>query len=64
MKRIYISGPMSGGLPDLNFAAFHAEARRLHALGCEVVNPADINPVRGRGRPVALRRGGGRRELL
>ncbi|MCW5236165.1 DUF4406 domain-containing protein [Verminephrobacter eiseniae] len=38
MKRIYISGPMSG-LPDLNFAAFHAKARRLHALGCEVVNP-------------------------
>lgn len=41
MKRLYISGPMSG-LPDLNFPAFHAEAARLRALGYEVVNPAEI----------------------
>lgn len=43
MKRIYLSGPMTG-LPDLNFPAFHAEADRLKALGYEVVNPADLNP--------------------
>jgi len=42
MKRIYISGPMSG-LPDLNFPAFNAEAARLRALDYEVVNPAEIN---------------------
>lgn len=43
MKRIYLSGPMSG-LPELNFAAFRAEATRLRALGFEVVNPAELNP--------------------
>jgi len=42
MKRIYISGPMSG-LPDLNFPAFHSEAARLRALGYSVENPAEIN---------------------
>ena len=31
MKRIYISGPMTGRI-DLNFPAFHAEAARLRAL--------------------------------
>ena len=43
MKKIYLSGPMTG-LPELNFPAFHAEASRLRALGFEVVNPADLNP--------------------
>ena len=43
MKRIYISGPMTG-MPELNFPAFHAEAARLTALGYEVVNPAELNP--------------------
>lgn len=43
MKRIYIAGPMTG-LPDLNFAAFNAEAERLRAAGWEVLNPAEINP--------------------
>ncbi len=43
MKRIYISGPMTG-LPDLNFPAFHSEAARLRALGYSVENPAEINP--------------------
>lgn len=42
MKRIYISGPMTG-IPAYNFPAFNAEADRLRALGFEVVNPADIN---------------------
>ncbi|MCI4427735.1 MAG: recombinase RecT [Burkholderiales bacterium] len=36
MKRIYISGPMTG-LPELNFPAFNAEAARLRALGFEAV---------------------------
>jgi Domain of unknown function (DUF4406) len=40
MKKIYISGPMTG-LPDLNFPAFTQAAARLRALGFEVVNPAE-----------------------
>lgn len=43
MKRIYISGPMTG-LPDLNFPAFHAAAKALREIGYEVVNPAEVNP--------------------
>ena len=43
MKRIYLSGPMTG-VPELNVPSFHAEAFRLKALGYEVVNPVDINP--------------------
>lgn len=43
MKRVYLSGPMTG-LPELNFPAFRVEAARLRALGFEVVNPADLNP--------------------
>ena len=42
MKRIYLSGPMTG-LPELNFPAFHREATRLRALGFEVENPAELN---------------------
>ncbi|MDR0250540.1 MAG: DUF4406 domain-containing protein [Burkholderiales bacterium] len=42
MKRIYISGPMTG-LPYLNFPAFHNEAARLRTLGYDVVSPAEIN---------------------
>jgi hypothetical protein len=42
MKRVYISGPMTG-LPELNFPAFHAEAQRLRGIGLEVVNPAELN---------------------
>ncbi|MGP9696188.1 DUF4406 domain-containing protein [Halomonas sp. AOP27-A1-34] len=40
MKRIYISGPMTG-LPGFNFAAFNLTAQQLRALGYEVVNPAE-----------------------
>lgn len=43
MKRIYLSGPMTG-LPNLNFPAFRIEAARLRAMGYEVVNPAELNP--------------------
>jgi len=42
MKRLYLSGPMTG-LPQANFPAFHAEAARLRDLGYEVVSPAEIN---------------------
>ena len=44
MKRIYLSGPMTG-IPELNFPAFNAEAARLRGLGYDVVNPAEINPA-------------------
>lgn len=40
--RIYIAGPMTG-YPELNFPAFHAEAKRLRGFGFDVVNPAEIN---------------------
>ncbi|VEH23197.1 DUF4406 domain-containing protein [Bordetella hinzii] len=43
MRKIYISGPMTG-LPKLNFPAFNAEAMRLRELGYDVINPAEINP--------------------
>jgi hypothetical protein len=46
MKRIYLSGPMSG-LPEHNFPAFNAESARIRALGYEVINPVDINPDAG-----------------
>lgn len=42
MKRVYLSGPMSG-LPELNFPQFNAVAAALRAKGIEVVNPAEIN---------------------
>lgn len=42
MKRIYISGPMTG-LPDFNYPAFHSEAARLRQLGYHVENPAENN---------------------
>jgi hypothetical protein len=32
------------GMPEHNFPAFNAEAKRLRALGYDVVNPVDINP--------------------
>jgi hypothetical protein len=43
MKRIYLSGPMSG-MPELNYPAFHHAARTLRDMGFEVENPADIPP--------------------
>ncbi len=45
-ERIYLSGPMTG-LPECNFPAFHAAARRLRAQGHTVVNPAELNPDPG-----------------
>jgi len=43
MKRLYIAGPMTG-LPDMNFPAFHAEAKKWRDLGHEVINPAELCP--------------------
>lgn len=54
MKRIYLSGPMTG-LPELNFPAFNAEAARLRALGFEVVNPAELNPEPNTGSYACMR---------
>lgn len=47
MKRIYLSGPMSG-IPEHNFPAFNREAKRLRLLGFDVVNPVDTNPEPGK----------------
>jgi len=47
MKKIYISGPMTG-YPDLNYPAFNAAEKALRELGFEVENPAnnpDPDPV-------------------
>lgn len=41
--KAYLAGPMSG-LPDLNFPAFHAWAKRLRNQGDEIINPAEVNP--------------------
>ena len=43
MKRIYISGAMTG-VPELNFPAFHEAAKALRDKGFYVVNPAEIKP--------------------
>lgn len=43
MKRLYIAGAMTGH-PDLNFPAFHAEAKKWRDLGHEVINPAELCP--------------------
>ena len=42
-QRIYVAGPMSG-LPDFNYPAFHAEAKRLRNAGWHVENPAENPP--------------------
>lgn len=43
MRRIYVTGPISG-LPERNRPVFNAEAARLRRLGFDVVNPAELNP--------------------
>lgn len=41
MKRtIYVAGPMTG-LPDFNYPAFNAAAKKLRAMGHTVFNPAE-----------------------
>ena len=41
--KIYLSGPMTG-LPEYNYRAFHAAARKLRSLGHTVINPAELHP--------------------
>ena len=41
MMRVYVSGPMSG-LPDHNYPAFIAAAKRIRTLGHEPVSPHTI----------------------
>jgi hypothetical protein len=41
MKRIYLSGPMTG-IADNNFPAFHDWAAKLRDQGFDVVSPAEI----------------------
>ncbi len=55
MKRIYLSGPMSG-IAEHNFPLFNAETARLRALGYEVVNPVEVNPDPGSTWEECLRR--------
>ena len=40
MRRVYLSGPMTG-IVDWNYPAFNAAAVELRELGFEVVNPAE-----------------------
>lgn len=46
VPRLYVAGPMSN-MPDLNFPAFHAAARKYRDRGAHVENPAEINPDPG-----------------
>ncbi|WP_460089772.1 DUF4406 domain-containing protein [Pseudomonas sp. H2_D10] len=46
MKRIYLSGPMTGS-PNLNFPAFAAMTTTLRDSGHAVTNPAELNPDGG-----------------
>ncbi|WP_223460679.1 MULTISPECIES: DUF4406 domain-containing protein [unclassified Pseudomonas] len=46
MKRIYLSGPMTG-LPHPIFPAFAAMTASLHADGHTVTNHAELNPDGG-----------------
>lgn len=41
--KVYLSGPMTG-MPDLNFPAFHRDAKWLRDRGLTVINPAELNP--------------------
>lgn len=41
--KVYLSGPMTG-LPDFNYPAFHAAAKKLRDAGVVVENPAENQP--------------------
>ncbi len=53
--RVYLAGPMTGQ-PEDGYPAFHAAAAALRARGYDVVNPAELNPVRGEPWDTYLRR--------
>lgn len=42
MKRLYLSGPMTGR-PDNNVPTFNSAARALRYAGYKVVNPAELD---------------------
>ena len=46
MKKIYVSGPMTG-LPENNFPAFHAATAMLRERGHTVFNPAEVGEIPG-----------------
>jgi len=46
VKRIYLSGPMSG-LPGMNFPTFQSMTASLREVGHTVTNPAEINSEGG-----------------
>lgn len=52
--KVYVSGPMTG-LPELNFPAFRAAARKLREMGFSVVNPADSTANEGKSWTECLR---------
>lgn len=52
--KLYLSGPMKG-LANNNFEAFHAETKRLRALGYTVVNPAELFPDQDTKREVCMK---------
>lgn len=54
LKNVYISGPMTG-LPDFNFPAFNAAAKKLKEEGWNVCNPAEHGIVEGATRSDYLR---------
>ena len=44
--KVYVSGPMTG-IPEFNYPAFEAAARRLRDAGFDVVSPHEVNPLDG-----------------
>jgi len=44
--KFYLAGPMAG-IAEHNYPAFHDAAKRLRAIGFEVVNPAELEGEQG-----------------